>query len=399
MIDSIVIAESGLQGYEQGLQTISNNTANMNTPGFKGSTMQFADLANLGDTATGDSSLSHAGYGLRALGTSLDFAPGPLQSTSNPLDLAVGGQGFFTLRDAKGEVRYTKDGQFKFDATNQLISTTTGDSVMALDSSGALVPVSIANAQTNPPKATSKLVFAGIVSTSSPTNTVSDMSVIDPTGALHALTATLTQVTGKTGEWQVALSDGTTAVGSPQTLTFSESGNTVTSGGLLTYSYRPAANGPAMPITLDFTTGVTSFSAAGTSGGPGTLRLSDKDGYGAGSLTGETFDATGTLLLTYSNGQTTKPMQLALAQFDSPDQVEALGNNLFRAKDGVVWNLGVAGSGSFGSIQSSEIEGSNVDLSREFSNLVIMQRGYQACSQVVSTTGDMLTALFGMMSK
>jgi flagellar hook protein FlgE len=140
---------------------------------------------------------------------------------------------------------------------------------------------------------------------------------------------------------------------------------------------------------------VTSFDM-GTSS---TLALSSADGYAVGKLTGESFDDTGTLMLTYSNGQKTKQQQLALAQFDSPDQVEALGNNLFRAKDGSAWHLGVAGGTAFGSIQSSEVEGSNVDLSRQFSNLVIMQRGYQACSQVISTASDMLTALFGMMPK
>jgi flagellar hook protein FlgE len=74
MIDSIAIAETGLQGYEQALQTISNNTANMNTPGFKASTQQFSDLANGQDTSRGGGEFAHAGLGLRTLGTSLDFA-------------------------------------------------------------------------------------------------------------------------------------------------------------------------------------------------------------------------------------------------------------------------------------------------------------------------------------
>ena len=402
MIDSIVIAETGLQGYEQALQTISNNTANMNTPGFKGSTTQFADLASARDTALGGGDFGHAGLGLQTLGTALDFSPGQFQSTGNPLDLAVNGQGFFTLRDAKGEVHYTKDGQFKFDDANQLVSTTTGEAVMALDSAGALVPVSIANLQTNPPKATTTLTMSGTIgvppTTSSTTPVpINNLSVIDPDGNSHALSATATLRTGTPPTWDIALLDGTKPVGSPQTLTFAPGGISVTGSGKLTYdyAYTTTAGGPTMPITLDFSTGVTSPPTGSSS----SIGLAKKDGYAIGTVTGETFDETGTLVLTYSNGQTAKPMQLALAQFDSPDQVEALGNNLFRAKDGAAWRVGLSGSIGFGSVKSNEIEGSNVDLSREFSNLVIMQRGYQACSQVVTTAGDMLTALFGMMPK
>ncbi len=150
-----------------------------------------------------------------------------------------------------------------------------------------------------------------------------------------------------------------------------------------------------MPLIFDFSSNVTSFDT-GTSS---SLAVANQDGFGVGNLTGEAFDSTGTLVLTYSNGQTTKGAQLALAQFRSADDVQAVGNNEFAAAGGNGWLVGVAGSGQFGSVKSGTIEASNVDLSQEFSNLVIMQRGYQACSQVVSTASDMLTALFGMWNK
>ena len=394
MLDSIAIAETGLQGYETALKTISNNTANMNTPGFKGSSTEFSDLAfgNAGGGQDGgDASFGHPGLGLETLGTSIDFSQGELQSTSNPLDLAVNGNGFFMTRDTQGNVHYTKDGQFKFDAEGALVSSTTGEHVLAMDGGGALSPISIAGLNTNLPKTTTKITFSGNLSTTATTDTINSVTVIDAAGTSHSLQVTLTPVAGAAGSWTVTLLDGAATVG---TSTLKFTGNVVTPGsGTLSFNYTPAG-GTAMPLTLDFSANVTSSDTGGTS----SLAVASQDGYASGTLTGETFDSTGTLVLTYSNNQTVKEQQLALAQFSSVDQVEAVGNSEFKAK-GDAWRTGVAGSANFGSIASSEIEGSNVDLSREFSNLVIMQRGYQASSQIVSTASDMLTALFGMMPK
>src|SRR5262249_27537572 len=120
------------------------------------------------------------------------------------------------------------------------------------------------------------------------------------------------------------------------------------------------------------------------------IHVSSTDGYASGELTGATFDADGTLNLKYSNGQTTKGASLALARFTSIDNVRSAGDNTFEAVDPSTWEVGTAGKGAFGAIKSGVVEISNVDLSSEFSDLVIMQRGYQASSQVVSTANEML---------
>ena len=81
------------------------------------------------------------------------------------------------------------------------------------------------------------------------------------------------------------------------------------------------------------------------------------------------------------------------------DAVESVGSNQFDATNSLAWHTGLAGDGGFGSVRSGMVELSNVDLSQEFSDLVIMQRGYQASSQVISTANDMLQELFQMKSK
>src|SRR6478609_2117952 len=120
MLDSIYIGMSGLTGYEKGLRVIGNNLTNMNTPGFKGSQMQFADLFYQGSAGGGQSlsgggsSGNQLGTGLNTLATMINFKAGETQQTGNDLDLAINGDGYFVLRDGS-EQRYTRAGQFQFD--------------------------------------------------------------------------------------------------------------------------------------------------------------------------------------------------------------------------------------------------------------------------------------------
>lgn len=155
-------------------------------------------------------------------------------------------------------------------------------------------------------------------------------------------------------------------------------------------TYTPANQAP-VPLTLDFGTAVTSFA----SGTLSTLSFGSTDGYAAADLSATTFDATGTLVLSYANGQTVKGPRLSLGRFDTASAVGSLGDNQFEALDGKAWHSGTAG-GAFGNIRAGKVEISNVDLSQEFSDLVIMQRGYQASSQVITTANEMLQELFAM---
>jgi flagellar hook protein FlgE len=384
MSEGIYTAETGLTAFEAGLQQISNDTANLNTPGFKSSTLLFADLVG----GSGEEGLSGNGEGVATLGTSINFTPGQLESTGNPLDLALSGNGFFTLRDAQGNLHYTQDGQFKFNSAGILVSETTGEDVMAMSSSGALVPINITALQTSPAQATSTVTFNGNILTSAPNDMVSNITVIDKTGTSHSLTLTLTPVAGMSGSFTATLMDGTNTVGTG-TIAFDGSGQPVAGQDMLNVMYTPPG-GTAQPLELDFSNNVTA-TATGTAS---TLAVASQNGFASGTLTGETFDSTGTLMLTYSNNQTVKGGQLALANFVSPEELQSVSANEFAAKAGQAVQMGVAGSGAFGSVSAGMIEGSNVDLSQEFSNLVVLQRGYQACSQVISTASDMLSSLF-----
>jgi flagellar hook protein FlgE len=390
MISSIYIAMSGLRGYEQGLRTISNNTANLNTPGFKGSSIEFADMFSAnGGGINGSSTNGQYGLGLNTLGTSINFSQGQLQNTGNNLDLAVDGQGLFTLRAADGSVRYTRDGHFKFNAEGTLISSTSGESVLAQDNTGSLSPISIANLNGNAAKASTSVLFSGNLSSAATTHTVGGVVVIDAAGTSYTLSARLDAIVGTPGSWSVTLLNGADVVGTG-TIGFIN-GRPDPANSHVALTFNPPGQGP-VPLSLDFSNNVTSSGAGTTS----TLSMASQDGYGPGGLTKVSFDDAGVLQLLYSNGQTVKGPRLALGRFNSQDAISSVGNNEFEVKDGRAWESGVAGELGFGSVRSGMIEISNVDLSQQFSDLVIMQRGYQACSQIVSTANDMLTELFSM---
>jgi flagellar hook protein FlgE len=394
MISSIFIAQSGLRGYEQGLRVIANNTANLNTPGFKSSRLQFADLYNSTGSWNGGIAQGYGqpGYGLSALGTMLELHQGQLQNTGNSLDLAVDGLGMFVLRDEAGRIHYTRDGQFMFDADGKLVSVTTGEEVLARDGDRNLSAITIAVLSTNPPAATANIVFRGNLSSTVTTRTVGNVTVIDRVGTSHTLSVRFDAVAGMPGTWDVAVMDGATTIGTGRTGFVN--GQIDPAQSRVSFTYTVVGQGD-MPLTLDLTTNVTSFD----SGSQSTLAMASQDGHAQGSLTSATFDADGVLQLSYSNGQTVEGAQLALARFNSQESIQQVGNNEFEAKDGRPWEMGVAQEDGFGTVRSGVVEVSNVDLSREFTDLVIMQRGYQASSQVISVANEMLVELFDMRGK
>lgn len=392
MLDSINVGMSGLLGYSRGLRVIANNTANMNTPGYKSATLQFTDLFYAGQ-ALGSEGRTWLGQGLGTAGTTLDFRAGDLRQSNNEFDLGVDGDGFFVLKDAQGRTRYTRAGQFTFDPDGRFVSRIDRSQVMGMDAAGNPVQISIAGLRMVAGKASGNVRFTGNLSSTTPEQTVGSVKVFDAMGAEHVLSVKFTN-TGTTtpNSWKVELFEGQALVSESQ-MVFAD-GRPTAATARLAFNYTPAGQ-PVQPLTLDFSSDVTSFA----SGNLSTLAMTAQDGTGAGQLTKVTFNEKGTLVASYSNGRTVEGARLVLARFNSPDAVEDLGSNQYAEANGIAWDWGAAGDGAFGSVKAGVLEISNVDLSREFSELVVMQRGYQASSQVVSTANEMLQELFQLKGK
>lgn len=403
MLDSILIGLSGMEGFSRGLKVISNNVANLNTAGFKSSTMQFSDAyyqqSGAGfDPTTGES--TSFGSGLATSSSVIDFHAGELQSSNNPLDTAISGDGYYVFHDKDtGAQTYTRDGQFQFNKDGVLVSTTTGKYVMGYSAAGAqdLSKITLDGLRSNPAKATTVVKFNGNLNPTPATGTtiaetkLDSVVVDDALGALHTLKLDIkNNGSSAPNTWRVTVtdSDGTT-VGTG-TIGF-VGGAPDPANDTFTVQYTPTGE-TEFDLKFDFSTDVTSYA----NGDLSSLAVASQDGYGAGSISATTFDSDGKLSITYSNGQTAKGAQLALAHFDSTLGLKQVAGGQFEADDASTVHMGRPGANGLGTIEASEIESSNVDLSGEFSNLIVMQRGYQAASNVISTANEMLQQLFDL---
>jgi len=404
MFDAIYIGMSGMEGFSKGLKVISNNVANLNTPGFKSSGLQFTDAyyqqGSSGEFSSGGNGQGALfGNGLTALATTVSFQAGSTQQTSNPLDVAISGDGFLVTQDKTSGARaYTRDGQLQFDKEGTLVSTTTGKVVLGYPADGAqsLQPITLDGLKVNPPKATANVLFNGRVtsapvSASDPTipETKVDFAVDDTAGEIHSLHLSLKNNRAAPTTWDATITDGTNTVGTG-TIGFIN-GRIDPVFSTVVFNYKPTGSAP-FTITLDFSKDVDSLNKATVS----TLAVTSQDGFTAGSIVRSEFDQDGKLSITYSNGQTTKGSQLALARFDAPGELRQQGGGEFTVDDPNAARMGRPNGIGFGGIASSRFEMSNVDLSGEFSNLIVMQRGYQASSNVLSTANEMLQQLFEM---
>lgn len=398
MLDSIWLSLAGMNGFSKGLRTISNNVANMNTPGFKKSQVLFDEQFSANVPYKHDRQgpgNNGEGAGVNTFATRIDFSPGEARQTGNSLDLALDGGGYFMLRGDDSELRYTRAGQFEFGDDGILRNKSDGSRVLGTDrdGKGELGQISLDGMLTSAATPTSSIQFSGYLSSTGTDHELTAVKIYDRTGAEHLLRVTfVNQGATQPGTWKVSIDDGPTHLGEG-TLVFKD-GRIDPGSSRITVNYLLPSQG-AQAITLDFSDGVTSFASGTTS----TLTVSKQDGYAAGSATGVAFDASGVLSVTYSNGQSAQGRRIALARFSSEDQLSPVGGSQFVLTSPDARIVGNPRGDGFGRLESGRVEGSNVDLSQEFSDLVVMQRGYQAASQTISTANDLIQSLFDMKGR
>jgi flagellar hook protein FlgE len=397
MFDSISIGTSSLLNHAKGLRVVGNNLANVNTPGFKSSQLQFSDMFAKGSDnpqlASGDGNGSGMGTGVASLGAQISFRAGVDQTTGNPLDVAIDGNGFFVIK-RDDELMYTRSGDFRFDQDGILVNSH-GDQVMGLNENGQLVTINVSTLDRNPPKQTANVVFEGALSspaTGTPVPfTLNGVTVIDAHGVNRSIDLRFTFTRNDpVSEYAVDMvKTGADAV-PVGTLKF-VNGQPMVGFETLTFDYKPGDD-PAMSVKLDFAkvTTVTTNS---------TLGVKSQDGYALGLKTDQSIGQDGTIKIMYSNGKDAKGQRIALADFQTDESlVESTGGAFFKREAEPV-SYGYAGDGSFGKLNAGHREGSNVDLAEEFGNLILMQRGYQAASHVISTANDMIQQLFDMKGR
>lgn len=386
MLNAIYIGLGGLQAYSEGLQRISNNVTNLNSTGFKTSSATFANLQASRDT--GGASLQQSpisGGGVDIAESQIDFRAGELRQTGRDLDLAIEGSGFLVLLQGD-EVRYARTGSFEIDENGFVVLGGSDRRLALLDDAGRAISLSVDDHRTSPPALTTRVTFADNLSSTATAHTVGNIKVYDAAGGLHVWQAAFSRADGSTA-WTVKVSDDKgTAIGE-QTLSF-QGGAPAAATSTLTF----ADTAVGVSVTFDFSKNVTSFS----SGTSSSLRAASVDGRGAGTITAIAVDEQGQLELTYSNGETKQLGAVALASFRDPQALTQEGAGLFSADREAEVTLMASADPRVGKVMSARLEASNVDLSKEFGDLILIQRGYQASSQVVSVANDMMQQLFNI---
>ena len=246
------------------------------------------------------------------------------------------------------------------------------------------------------------------------------------TGTLYKKdsSGTLTAVTATTEYWNVSTSDSDISIARSSSTTATDSGYLAydSSGEMLTGDYYTDslgankvtfANSSSMTIAPATTTTTTTpnFSSFDvklnfkgiseyTNSSGYTVKASGSDGYASGDLEDFTVSKDGVITGTYSNGQTQPLGQIALAVFDNPSGLDKSGSNFYTVSSNSGSYTGgvVAGSGGSGSLSSGTLEMSNVDLSSQFSEMMIAERAYQASSKLITATDDMMKTVINMGS-
>lgn len=400
MFSSIYTGLTGLMGFSKGLDVISHNVANMNTPGFKASQLLFQDLFYQYRMAGENQSALQLGGGVATERSSLQFTAGEMRETGNDADVAIDGNGFFILRK-DGETFYTRDGQFEFDTDGFLVARGNKARVAALLNGVALEDINISGLRVNPPVATTEIKFKDEMSINSQSHEINNVTVIDSAGGTHTFKITLTKNTtaGNGNFWDVAASDERNVVVTNPGSEIRFQNNALIPGfNTVSFTYAPPG-AAANTIVLNFgtpgdPTAVQLFSGPSTSN----TKVSSQNGRALGALTKITFDADGNLVATYSNAQTTKGARVALGWFESLSQLQEVGGNLFVTKEEQP-RLANPGQDVMGKLAGKSVELSNVELTQQFTDLIILQRGYQASSQVISATNEMVQQLFDLRKR
>ena len=397
MLDAIYSANSGLQSFSKGLSVISDNVTNINTVGYKATNLLYRNIHynfTLRDNGRDSLHGTQIGAGVAADTTSLFFTEGDLRSTGNDSDVAIDGKGFFII-EKEGEHVYSRNGQFIFDDAGDLVTRDGGLKVLGLVG-GKLQTINENQYKAIPAVPTSVIHFTGNLAPTAPNASVNNILVVDAAGGSHRFTATFTRdTTGNGRSWKVAVTDeNNRPVGQVGTIGFQDNGSPAPDANTCVFSYQ-AQGAAAQQITFDFGTpgsfhSTTAFSDAAAG---------DQDGRVAGSLLSLSFSDKGVLTVKYSNQQTQTGPQLALAKFGDVESLIQLGGGLFAPQNGQVPTIGTAGSDVFGRIAGGKLEGSNVDLTQQFSDMIVIQRGYQASSQVLTTANEMMQQLLEVSKK
>lgn len=446
---SLYSGVAGLKTHQTKMDVIGNNIANVNTVGFKSSSVLFKDVlyqttqgatgANA-STGTGGTNAMQIGLGasVAAVATSITSS-GSAQSTNNPYDLMLNSDSLFVVsRD--GTNYFTKVGSFKTDNAGNLV-TSAGDLVMGWqvdpddptkirkDTVSAL-KVEAPENQFAEPEMTTKTYLTGNIDKTDPSLTTTDgviqtVNIYDNLGYSYTAKIKIVQDATDTSKYNVSLesikdennidilANGYSAKfgADPAVLQFDKDTGefvSVDGGSSIELTITPTADGgkgdvfsntEASSINIDFSN-IKNYSDSGKS--TVTWKRGGTDSTGAGRTKGTLSDVSigtdGKIYGVYNNGVTNLLGQIAVAAFTNPAGLESIGGGLYKEtqSSGEFDGIGQEVTSGGGKMTQGVLEMSNVDLSAEFTEMIVTQRGFQANSRIITTSDSMLEELINL---
>ena len=418
VLSSLYTGVSGLTAQGEALGVVSDNIANANTVGFKASRAEFQDI--ISKSLKGILGGNQIGRGVKIGAVNPILSQGNIDATEKATDLAISGDGYFTVRGSDGE-SFTRDGSFHFDKEGYLV-TNDNQRVQGFESNekgqivNKLADIKFPRALI-PAKGTTSLnldmnldsrVEPGkpfdIKDPHSTSNYSTGVEVFDSQGNKHLMTLFFNKTAdrqwdvhgmvegkevtgGKPGEWSEVMTAklGFTTDGKLDTQAVTKQAFNF-AGGALQNQQIKISFGDA--ITTDKGKGLTGTKQYGKDSD---LITWHQDGAAAGTINNLSFNDEGVLTALYSNGQAQDLAQVALAKFENPEALFKVGNNrLKEARDSGTPSIGKAGQAGRGKLFAKSLERSTVDLAMEFVNLIQNQRGFQANAKTITTTDELL---------
>lgn len=403
ILTSMFTAVSGLSTYGNAMGVIGNNIANVGTAGFKSSRATFSDL--ISSSLAGGSGSDQIGLGVYLNDVQTNFSQGSMTTTGNTLDLAIDGDGFYLVRNNSGANYYTRAGQFKANNLGQVV-----------DSSGALLQgyqadtngnitstvggITLTSSAVPPLSTTSAAILGNLNANATAPTTVfnvtdttsynfsTGMTLYDSLGNSHQMQLYFRKTAANA--WGVYSQIDGGAAAAQTNMTFNASG-ALTAGGTQTVT-ATLTNGATTPqaMTVDLSA-LTQF------GSPSGVVSQTQNGYSSGSLEKISVDKQGRVVAQFTNGQTRALAQVVLSRFVNPDGLVSNGNNHFleTIESGAAL-AGAPTTNGLGRVLSETIEQSNVDLGKEFVDMIITQRAFQANSRAITTSDEMLQELVNL---
>ncbi|TWH60086.1 flagellar hook protein FlgE [Desulfitobacterium sp. LBE] len=379
MLRSLYSAISGLKNHQVKMDVIGNNIANVNTTGFKRSRVTFSTMLSQTMKGAGSPSANQGGtnpsqIGLGSMVSSIDqiMTPGSSQSTGKDTDMMIQGKGFFVLQN-NGETVYSRAGAFTQDDDGTLTEPGTGAKVMGhmygMEKSVDLISTTDED-ESKIDWTTLEAIKFNIGE--NPPYVLSEATKIPPDAWV------------KSGdEWVYSNPSliGVNATTTAPSATFDATRGTIT---VTTDPTKPASDADIYTFTI------TNLDGKDTDG---------KD-IPLATLTSFSVDSKGAITGVYSNGEASASRvigQVAIASFSNDAGLQNLGNSFYAASNNSGQaSIGGAGEDGRGNIVPSTVEMSNVDLSQEFTDMIVTQRGFQANSRVITVSDSLLQELIDL---